>query len=443
MNGATNTTRRRLGLLTAGISGAALAAACGPAPESGSPETATKQPVKLIYLLHNSTKAEVDQRHFPEYQAQNPHVEVEFSLVKDSELTEKITTLFVAGSAPEIYNPFSGPSAGFLDRGWAAEIDYRAIGLGSAQKLQDAYAWPGALDGWKWQGKFYGLPTEISNYCLYINNRLFRKAGLDAERDSPRDWDQMLEVARRLTVRDGGQITQRGFDLDYGRPHLHWTGHAHQLMGPFMTEDGKVTINTEGAARTLQYWADWGIKHQLGSAEMPRPGSTFHQEQLAMWVSGSWYAPGVKRNNEALFNDMTIKPFPRWKDKKYDHGTNVYGYAMLVSSQAKPEVRAEAWKLAWFLSGYPIEHLIAGGLFQPKRDFVESAAFKGFKDIPSMDVFLEDMKKSTYHVKTPVFDDVTTALKEYFPKAWTEGQPAKQVLPDLQRELERIVKSGG
>ena len=118
---------------------------------------------------------------------------------------------------------------------------------------------------------------------------------------------------------------------------------------------------------------------------------------------------------------MTIKPFPRWKDKKYDHGTHVYGYAMMVSGQADADVQAEAWRLAWFFSGYPVEHLTAGGLLQPKKDFVESPAFKNFKDIPSLDVFLEDMKKSTYHVKTTAYTEVSDALRVHMERAWREG----------------------
>jgi multiple sugar transport system substrate-binding protein len=437
---ARSTLRRRCLLGAATLAGGAALAACGAGDAAPASEGArTKGPVTLTYVLHNSSKQEVDQRHLPEYKEKNPHVTVEYSLVPDAELPTKITSLFAAGSAPEIFNPSSNPSTAMIDRGWTAEIDYKAIGLGSAQRLVDAYAWPTALDGWKWKGKYFGLPTEISNYCLYINNRLFRKAGLDPERDYPRDWDQMVEVARKLTIRDGGQITQRGFELDYGRPNYHWGGHAYQMIGHFFTEDGKVDINNEGAARTLQYWTDWGQKHQLGSPALPLPGNTFYDEQLAMWASGSWYAPGVKRRNESLFADMTIKPFPRWRDKKHDHGTHVYGYAMLVSSQAPKEVQAEAWRLAWFVSGFPVEHLTTGGLLQPTKDFVESPAFKDFKDIPSLNVFLEDMKKSTYFAKSPMTSDVSAALRTFFARAWTEGQPAKQVLPELQKELERIV----
>ena len=267
--------RRALGMggaVLASLSGAGALAACGAGDAAPTPDGArTKSPLTLTYVLHNTTKQEVDERHLPEYKEKNPHVTVEYALVPDAELPAKITSLFAAGSAPELFNPSSNPSTAMIDRGWTAEVDYKAIGLGSAQKLVDAYAWPTALDGWKWKGKYYGLPTEISNYCLYLNNRLFRKAGLDPQKDYPRDWDQMVEVARKLTVRDGGQIAQRGFEPDYGRPNYHWGGHAYQLIGQFFTEDGKVSINNEGAARTLQYWADWSQKHQLGRPRAAPP----------------------------------------------------------------------------------------------------------------------------------------------------------------------------
>ena len=34
------------------------------------------------------------------------------------------------------------------------------------------------------------------------------------------------------------------------------------------------------------------------------------------------------------------------------------------------------------------------------------------------------------------------AMRTFFARAWTEGQPARQVLPELQAELQRIVAAG-
>jgi multiple sugar transport system substrate-binding protein len=362
--------------------------------------------------------------------------------VPDAELREKTTTLFVGGDAPELHIPLGDHAIAYIDRGWAAEADYRAIGLKGAQAFADQYGWQQALDQWKWKGKYYGMPTEISNYCLWINNKLFRDAGLDPQRDYPKDWDEILTVARRLTKLEGGELRQRGFDLDYGRIGYQWGGHTFQLSGPVVSEDGKVNLNNEGATRTLQYWADWGVKHQLGGAKLTTGQTGFREGNVAMWVSGAWYSAGLRTGNRDLFEDVTIKPFPRWRDKKHDHGTHVYGYAFLVNSQAAPEARAEAWRLAWFFSGFAPDYLSANGLLIPKKDFVESPAFKDFKDfkdIPGLDVFLDDMRKSTYFPKTTVYGDIVTALRTSLARSWTDGQPARQVLPEAQAEVERVL----
>ena len=421
------------------LSAAALAACGGPGAGSDQVPTAARKPVTLRLLSHNNNQREIFTRHEPAFKAQHPHVTTEFMHVPDAELGEKLTTLNVAGDAPELSIPQGDHAIAYIDRGWLADVDYRAIGMKGAQDLSNAYAWQQALDQWKVKGKYYGMPTEISNYCLWINNKMYRDAGLDPQRDYPKDWDQMIDVARRLTKTEGGAITQRGFDLDYGRPAYHFGGHVYQLAGPIIQEDGKVTINTDGAIRTLQYWADWGLKHNLGGFKMTNGATPFRNSQVAMWVSGAWYSAGLRTNAPDLFKDVTIKPFPRWKDKKYDHGTHVYGYSFVVSSQANPETRADAWRLAWFFSGFAPDYLSANGLLIPKKDFIESPAFKNFTDIPSMDVFLDDMKKSTYFPKTTVYTKISDTLKSFFARSWADGQPARQVIPETQRELERIL----
>ncbi|HEO69852.1 MAG TPA: extracellular solute-binding protein, partial [Candidatus Hydrogenedentes bacterium] len=62
-----------------------------------------------------------------------------------------------------------------------------------------------AFDGHVW-----GVPTTTDTYCLLWNKQAFRKAGLDPERP-PRTFDELLEYAARLTVRDNIGIKQIGF----------------------------------------------------------------------------------------------------------------------------------------------------------------------------------------------------------------------------------------
>ncbi len=89
------TISRRRTLSGGAVTAPLLLAACGATGGAGDgPAPAVKQPVKLTYLLHNATKREVDERHVPEYKEKNPHIDVEFSMIPDAELTAKITFFF-------------------------------------------------------------------------------------------------------------------------------------------------------------------------------------------------------------------------------------------------------------------------------------------------------------------------------------------------------------
>lgn len=46
---------------------------------------------------------------------------------------------------------------------------------------------------------FYALPYSNLSICLIYNKTLFRKAGLDPDKDYPKTWDEFYEVARKLT----------------------------------------------------------------------------------------------------------------------------------------------------------------------------------------------------------------------------------------------------
>ena len=157
------TRRTALGATTGGA-GALVAACAGAGPSGSQQPAAAKKPVTLRLLSHNDNQRAVFQRHEPTFKAQNPHVTVEYMHVPDAELAEKTTTLFVAGDAPELHIPQGDHAIAYIDRGWAAEVDYRAIGLKGAQDLAGAYAWQQALDQWKWKGKYYGTAAHMSNY---------------------------------------------------------------------------------------------------------------------------------------------------------------------------------------------------------------------------------------------------------------------------------------
>ena len=338
-----HTRRRHLALGAGGVAAAALGA-CGPGAPAGTPESRTAAPVKVTMVLHNSNAQRIYERHFPEFKEKHPHVDAQWVLTSTIAGTEsneaKMATLIVAGTPPDIFIPWMQPGGGFLARGWAAPIDATAIGFKSVSQVLDQYAWREALDIAKWKGKYYGLPNEISNYCLYINNQMFRKAGLDPERDWPKTWEDMVEVSRRLTAREGSTFSQRGYRVRVDSPHLTWGGQAYQLIGHWLTEDArKVTINTPGAIQALEYWREWHHTHKLGPADDAARTDTFQQGTQAITTYGSWYASGVRRNAPDIHKDMSTRPSRASRPRSSTTGRTTTATPCSSAARCRPSAR--------------------------------------------------------------------------------------------------------
>jgi len=66
-------------------------------------------------------------------------------------------------------------------------LTIRAAGYKGADDLKSQYL-DGTFDAVTMDGEIYGLPLELTNWCIYINKRIFRDAGLDPEKDYPKTW---------------------------------------------------------------------------------------------------------------------------------------------------------------------------------------------------------------------------------------------------------------
>ena len=66
-----------------------------------------------------------------------------------------------------------------------------------------------------WEGKIMGYPTENQPHMLFGNTKMFQAAGLDANKDMPKKWDDIRRVAKATTKVEGGTKTQAGFIVHY------------------------------------------------------------------------------------------------------------------------------------------------------------------------------------------------------------------------------------
>jgi ABC-type sugar transport system permease subunit/ABC-type glycerol-3-phosphate transport system substrate-binding protein len=165
-----------------------------------------------------------------------------------------------------------------------------------------------------YQGKVYAIPSSTDDRMLYYNKALFRQAGLDPNHP-PQTWEQMIDDAKRLTVRapDGG-YQRVGLIPTYGQGWLYlW---SWQEDGEVMSADGRTCTldnpQTVKALTAMVFWYD-----QLGGVDAINSfaggfGSDaqdpFLTGKLAMRVEGDSLVNSIARYKPDL--DFGVAPVP-------------------------------------------------------------------------------------------------------------------------------------
>ena len=120
-------------------------------------------------------------------------------------------------------------------------MNYKAAGYKDASEVINAYA-PKMLDPVTVNGQVYGLPLELTNWCIFINKKVFRSAGLDPEKDYPKTWEDMVKISQKIVIRNGDIITRRGYDFRYKYYLENNVPMVEQLGGQLISDDGKEAI---------------------------------------------------------------------------------------------------------------------------------------------------------------------------------------------------------
>ena len=388
------------------VAGAAFVAA--------TPQQEAAGPVELIYWTHEDpNRTPLEEKLIAEFQAQNPNVTVVRETSPSGKIIEKILTAFAAMKGPDIFNIGAEQEWQYIVGERVAPVDLEAVGYSSYRALQNDYL-PVTFNGAFYEGKIYGLPLEITNWCIYVNNKYYREVGLNPATDYPKTWEQMVTVAEKLTIREGEVITRRGFDFRYPYYLIFFVPMANQLGGTLLSSDGKSgAVGSAAWIKLLQYMADWGPNgRNLGSPTYTNARRTFNRDDnsVAMCISGLYQYDRIRAENEAFLPDVSIVPYPRFKDAVNDNGAAVYGHYYMVNASSPPAAQKAAWKLNMYFSSHVEEFLDQIGLTIPSKKLLETSIYKNKK---FADVFIEDMATANFvttHESGPKFKEVLTDM---------------------------------
>jgi multiple sugar transport system permease protein len=137
----------------------------------------------------------------------------------------------------------------------------------------------------------YALPYSNLAICLIFNKPLFRKCGLDPEKDYPKTWDEFYAVAQKLTDREKGTYGC----VAYTGPGASWVAYTFMVsmntramkQDP-ATGDWRATFDDEGMAQSVDFYT----KLLQGPWVNPKTGKTeygvayYDQEVQMKWNRG-------------------------------------------------------------------------------------------------------------------------------------------------------------
>jgi multiple sugar transport system substrate-binding protein len=294
-------------------------------------------------------------------------------------LIQKLVSAVQSKTAPDI----SWIHTDFMDKLVLADAIYRMDtfiggpnGL-SDEELSDFF--PALLQNASWRDTLYALPMEATSLALVYNRDIFRRAGLDAD-DPPENWDEMLEIARRLTVdADGdGQIDLWGFYVPVypasGNLNiwmvLQWTPFLWQAGGHIIDEtQSRVLYNSDAGEQALTFWKTlhrevntqgFGLAHDVA----------FASGRVAMILDGPWDLPRYKR---LAGLDWAIAPLP---EGPAGRATYLAGEQLAIFKQSRhPD---EAWTFVKWVTSPKIQARFsaASGYLPVRRSTLTHAEYQ-------------------------------------------------------------------
>lgn len=417
-------------LLAAALMAVGSMTACGGvnSPDSGS--TADKGnssgDVTLSFLRAGTSEdAQIAyQAIIDEYTKANPNVKIEYQQIGfGTELDTKLNTLYASGAAPDLVR---GPISTIAQRAsmgqYAALDDYIAEWDEKDNVIQTAY------DVANYKGKQYGIAINIEASMLFYRKDYFEEAGLDPNKP-PQTWEELLDYAEKLTVREGDDVVRAGFAFPISSNHQTLIQFARQNGATLVDEEkDEATFNDEKTIEALEYFTQYADKNLIIPFVNQKDQNPFELGNAAMqYLTLNTYVT-IKASGVDWADQMMFSPGPGREKISTFGGCQI----MFMSEQSKNKDAAWDFMKHLFTDDVVWKLVEETGATAVKTG-LEHKFNEAYPDIGP--AYLETLQYTEGMPKVEWASLFETAMKTAFEEAMYGKKDAKTALDDAYNQL--------
>ena len=402
------------------------------------PQAEEMGPAKLTFwAISDPPKNEYIQELINKFQEENPGTEITYESFSARDYNNKLMVALVGKTGPDIFDNREATTPTLVLKDLVVPADNKALGYSSQSALEKDYI---TLQPFSYHNKVYGLPFSINVYSTFLNAKHFREAGLNADTNPPTNWEELLEIATKLTLREGERITVEGYGLPYGlNPGWYmaeFSAPLYQRGGSFLSDNdtGTVaTINSKAGQETLDYWYELANVAEASNLHRADPHyDSYVFEKTSMLTVGGFLVQRVANKNPELSPEVRVVVVPQVPGG--NPTVMVTGWGWFVNSGC--QFQKTAWKFIGFAAKDPGAWLEAAGFLVPKTNLMDTPEGREY---PYMQVFLDGMKWGRPRLPHPNYSEIADIMKRAIDRALTKQAPVEESLNLAKEEIEKAL----
>jgi multiple sugar transport system substrate-binding protein len=401
-----------------------------------------KGTVKFIHVW-DGTRLPLMEKQIADFQALWPDVKIEAEVVSQQGMNEKYLTAIAGGSPPDAIMINHDQIPAFGGRGALSPLD--ELLQRDGMKTDDIfYETDRQLTIYK--DKTLSLPQATSGgwYMMLWNKDLFSQGGLDPEKP-PKTWEELEEVAKKLTKVEGGKASLLAMDLTWHPNYPMFKEWLYCNGGKMVSDDGKKILFAEAeGVQTLEWMLDFNERINGGfdvvrslRAELGSTRDAWYNNRVVINIDGVWIFQQAKAANPNLNFGGGMLPYNAKNPQAKSVNVADTGWGYAIPKGAKNVDAAWEW-VKYITAGEGNLNFFKGQTRpSPVRKYNEDPFFA--QNNPHWPVVQEILKGSVTYPLNGAQAQINKLLNDMQEEALLKKKPAAQAVKDAAAQAQSLL----